>query len=261
MSDFYGGKFTAEVFPIHKIEPDPKQIRLAIPRKGLDELADSVRKVGIVVPLIGFRHDGKIRLIAGHRRLLAAKLAGLKSVPVVIRESTSGSNLVGQAVENLAREEMNVRDTCVGLRRVQKELACSQAVLARVVGRSEAYVSQVLAYDSWPMIVKSAVDGAHLAPSAARHLAQIGDAQYLQAALRDAIEHGMSESQAIAWKKTSDSAQTTIDGAGRSPATRDEVDPEKHKATCDLCHKRESWSHAHTVTLCNACYRPKPNKR
>lgn len=111
-----------ESAPIDAIEPNPLQPRRVFQQDRLDELAQSIRANGIVQPLVVRRVGTKLELVAGERRLRAAKLAGLAVVPIVVREIPDDRLLEITLIENIQREDLNPIETAVAFDRLGKEL-------------------------------------------------------------------------------------------------------------------------------------------
>ncbi len=129
------------------LEPDPDQPRRTFEHLG--DLAASLQALGVQQPLLVRRHpDGGDRylVVAGERRLRAAKTVGLERVPCLVQEPTDpGHRLVVQLTENLQRADVPVLEVAEALRRVLEVLACSKSELARLLGKSPAFVSKHLA--------------------------------------------------------------------------------------------------------------------
>ena len=127
---------------IDLIAPNPEQPRTNFPPEQLRELAESIREHGILQPLVvSLEEDGGYRLIAGERRLQAARLADLPVVPVVTRE-VDGSELLELAlVENIQRADLNPIEEALAYRRLLDEHGLTQEEVARRVGRSRAAVA------------------------------------------------------------------------------------------------------------------------
>ena len=119
------------------------------PRKNFDEaklreLADSIREHGILEPLIVRQHNGTYELVAGERRLRAAKLAGLKKVPVVVRELDDNQVRELMLLENLQREDLNPLEEALALKTLLDEGNITQEELGRKLGKSQAWIANRL---------------------------------------------------------------------------------------------------------------------
>lgn len=184
MSSFQGDAiFWVEV---DKVRPNPYQPRTEFDGSKLQGLADSIRQYGVLNPLTVTRHeeekpDGGIaayyELIAGERRLRASKLAGLLSVPVVIRskEESDRTKLELAIIENIQREDLNAIDRARAFDRLQKEFKLNNAEIGRKIGKSREYVSNSLRLLNLPETVKQAVMEGKLSEGHARALLMLSD--------------------------------------------------------------------------------------
>lgn len=134
-----------ELLDIDLISPNPEQPRTHFEPEKLRELADSIRQHGIIQPLVVSRdEDGSYRLIAGERRLQAARLAGLQTVPIVNRDADDAELLELALIENIQRADLNPIEEALAYRRLVDEYGLTQEDAARRVGKSRAAVSNAL---------------------------------------------------------------------------------------------------------------------
>ena len=130
---------------IDLVSPNPEQPRTHFEPEKLRELADSIREHGIIQPLIVSRDEsGAYRLIAGERRLQAARLAGLDTVPIVVREAADAELLELALIENIQRADLNAIEEAMAYRRLTEEYGLTQEEAARRVGKSRVTVSNAL---------------------------------------------------------------------------------------------------------------------
>ncbi|MDZ7727871.1 MAG: ParB/RepB/Spo0J family partition protein [Dehalococcoidia bacterium] len=134
-----------EMLDIDLISPNPEQPRTHFEPERLRELAESIGQHGIIQPLVVSRDtDGGYRLIAGERRLQAARLAGLQAVPVVVREVDEAELLELALIENIQRADLNPIEEAQAYRRLVEEYDLTQEEAARRVGKSRAAVANAL---------------------------------------------------------------------------------------------------------------------
>jgi ParB family chromosome partitioning protein len=134
-----------ELLDIDLIAPNPEQPRTHFEPEQLRELAESIKEHGIIQPLIVTRDDeGGYRLIAGERRLQAARLAGLETVPVVVREAADSELLELALIENIQRADLNPVEEAMAYRRLIEEYGLTQEEVARRVGKSRATIANAL---------------------------------------------------------------------------------------------------------------------
>ena len=130
--------------PIEAIHPNPMQPRVVFQPERLEELAASIRANGIIQPLIVRRHDAQFQLVAGERRWRAAKLAGLKDVPVVIQEIADPLLLELALIENIQREDLNAIETARAYERLGRDLGLSQEEIGRRTGKDRTSITNAL---------------------------------------------------------------------------------------------------------------------
>ena len=129
---------------VGRISPNALQPRRAFDEAKLEELAASIRDRGVIQPLIVRRNGDGYELIAGERRLRAAMKAGLKEVPVVVREASDNDSLQLALIENLQREDLNAIEEAQAYRRLQEEFHLGQEEIAQKVGKSRPAVANSL---------------------------------------------------------------------------------------------------------------------
>lgn len=130
--------------PILKVEPNPNQPRRQFDEDSLQELADSVKQYGILQPLIVKKHDKFYEIIAGERRWRAAKLAGLKEVPVLIRDYAENEIVEIALIENIQREDLNPIEEALAYKRLMQEFSLKQDQVAAKVSKSRAAITNSL---------------------------------------------------------------------------------------------------------------------
>ena len=112
-----------EILPTDSLSPNPLRPRGTIPRKSLLELSDSIRKYGILVPLLVSKTPVGMQIVAGERRWRAAKIAGLIEVPVIIKQVDQKEMALLSLTENMQREQLNLLDQAGTIKRLQKEFS------------------------------------------------------------------------------------------------------------------------------------------
>lgn len=130
--------------PILKVEPNPDQPRRQFDEDSLQELADSIKQYGILQPLIVKKHEKFYEIIAGERRWRAAKLAGLKEVPVLIRDYEENEIVEIALIENIQREDLNPIEEALAYKRLMEEFSLKQDQVAAKVSKSRAAITNSL---------------------------------------------------------------------------------------------------------------------
>ena len=171
----------AEV-PADTITPNPRQPRVTMDRVALQELADSIREHGLIQPLIVTQSPNGYQLIAGERRWRAAQLAGLTTVPVVVKEAAPQQMLELALVENLQRADLNPLEEAAAFRQLMDEFRLTQEKVAERVGRSRTAVANAVRLLKLPEPVKARLADGTISEGHARALQALeNDAAMLKA--------------------------------------------------------------------------------
>ncbi len=175
--------------PANAIAPNPKQPRSRFDEETLAELAASIREVGILQPIVVRRTGQGYEVVTGERRLRAAKLAGLATVPVVLRDSDD-SNLLREAlIENIHREDLNPIELGEAFRQLLDELGLKQEELADRVGVSRSHIANTIRLLALPFDVQQLLTDEKISAGHARALLALGDADAITSlSLRVAAE-------------------------------------------------------------------------
>jgi len=191
-------------FSIELIEPNPYQPRMHIDPNELIQIADSIREHGIVQPLIITRKKDtdKYYLIAGERRLRASQLAGLKTVPVVIKDSSPQEMLELAIIENVQRKDLNPIEEASAYKQMRDEFGMSHEEIAKRVGFNRVTITNKLRLLNLPEPVKEDILNGKLSEGHARALLGIKDRTSLIAAADLVVKRDMSvrETEALARK-------------------------------------------------------------
>jgi ParB family chromosome partitioning protein len=205
---------------IDAISPNPFQPRTVLDQGKLEVLAQSIRTHGVIQPLIvTAAEDGRrFTLIAGERRWRAARLAGLQSVPVVIKEAASQSMLELALVENVVRADLSPLEEATAYRQLIEDFGLTQANVAERVGRSRVSVTNTLRLLSAPAEVQQALEEGKITEGHARALLGLPTAVDQVAMLKLVIDR--------AWnvRQTEDAVRRWIAGEPKraaAPANRD----------------------------------------
>lgn len=182
------------------IAVNPRQPRAAFAEEPLAELAESVREHGILQPLVVSRRQTaggatSYQLIAGERRLRAARAAGLARVPVVVRESTPQGLLELALVENIQRADLNALEEAAAYRHLIDEFAMTQEAVAGRVGKSRAAVANALRLLGLPEPVRASLAAGEISEGHARALLGLPDEATRLDLWREVVARGLSVRQ------------------------------------------------------------------
>jgi ParB family chromosome partitioning protein len=180
---------------IDVIEANPFQPRRRFDDTRLKELADSIRNDGILQPVVVRRKGAGFELIMGERRLQAARLAGVPSIPVVVRDVRDADALRLAIVENIQREDLNAIEEAQAYRRLISEFAISQGDVAAMVGKDKSSVANTLRLLNLPEEVQKMVEDGAITGGHARALLALPTQKEQAALARRIVERNMSVRQ------------------------------------------------------------------
>lgn len=180
---------------IEKIDVNPFQPRTQFDEESLKELADSITKLGIIQPLTVRAVDGRYQLISGERRLRAAKLAGLKTVPAFTRTADDQGMLEMALVENIQREDLNAIEVAISYQRLIDECNLTQETLSERVGKKRATISNYLRLLKLPAEIQLGISQNYISMGHARALITIEDPKVQLDIYQRTVNEGLSVRQ------------------------------------------------------------------
>ncbi|MGH7724212.1 MAG: ParB/RepB/Spo0J family partition protein [Candidatus Eiseniibacteriota bacterium] len=178
--------------PIEAISPNPRQPRLDFQAEALDELAESIRSQGILQPVLVRPHQGGYQLVAGERRLRAARQVGLKTIPAFVRELADDELLEVALIENLQREDLNPIEEALGYQRLINELQFTHDRLSQRLGRNRTSITNALRLLVLPQGVREMVSRGTLSAGHARALLGLASGAEIEASARYVVDMGLS---------------------------------------------------------------------
>jgi len=185
--------------PIEKIKE--QVLQRPVSQQGIEQLANSIKAVGILSPLLVVQHQETFHLIAGQRRLLAAGIIHLPTVPCIVVPVDQEKALAMSLHENLFREDLTAADEANLFAYLRDKLAYSGEKIAKLISKSGPYVSQRLALLTWdPQLVQGIKDRT-ISFSVARELSQVHDVQHRRYLIKHAIAQGINYRTASSWVK------------------------------------------------------------
>lgn len=178
---------------ISEIEANPFQPRVHFDEESLNELAASIREVGIIQPItlrkIG---DRRYQIIAGERRFRASKLAGLTKVPAFVREAGDEAMLELALVENIQREDLDAIEVALSYQRLMEECKLTQESLSDRVGKKRSTISNYLRLLRLPAVIQKAIREQEITMGHARALININDSETQVMVYRQVVKYDFS---------------------------------------------------------------------
>jgi ParB family chromosome partitioning protein len=184
-----------EMVSVDDISPNPAQPRSRFDDDTLEELAASLKEVGVLQPIVVTRGESGYVLIAGERRWRAARRAGLRVIPAVLRGSAGDSTLVEALVENVQRQDLTPLEEAHAYQQLLENYGMNQEQVASRVGKSRPTISNTLRLLQLPDDVQALVDGGELSAGHARALVGLEDEKYAIHLANKAVADGWSVRQ------------------------------------------------------------------
>ena len=177
---------------IDEIDPNASQPRRDFDKEALEQLAASIREAGVRSPILVVEHGLRYRILAGERRYRAARLAGLETVPCIVRSMTNEQQMEAALIENLQRQDLNPIEEAAAIRSLMQECGYTQEQAARKLGKSRPAIANALRLLNLPKAVTDLVVTGDLSAGHARVLAGLdSEARQLELA-HQCVLHGYS---------------------------------------------------------------------
>jgi ParB family transcriptional regulator, chromosome partitioning protein len=220
-----------DTIPVSAIDPNPFQPRQSFSEDSLKELADSIRASGVVQPILVRRApaEGRFQLIAGERRLRAARMAGLENIPAVKRDMDDLQALEMALTENLLRQDLNPLEVARAYEGLQKNFNLSHEEIAEHLGVSRSAITNTLRLLRLPGAVQEMLSDGRLSAGHARALAAIESADRILKLARLIVSKGLSVRQTEELVATPATESTQ---GKQEPAQR--IDPNVRAAVLEL---------------------------
>jgi len=141
------------LIPIEDIVPNPNQPRKRFSENEIYELAESIKRYGVLQPILVREKDGKYEIVAGERRWRAAKIAGLTRIPAIVKDFSDEEVLLISLVENLQREDLNPVERARAIKILKEELNLTDEEIAKYIGKSRSAITNILRILNLPLEV------------------------------------------------------------------------------------------------------------
>jgi len=179
--------------PISSISPNPRQPRTVFNEDALNELIASIKEIGILQPPVVRKvSEGRYELVMGERRFRAAKAAGLKSIPVIIRQTPDNELLREALIENIHRSQLNPLEEAAAYAGLLSDFGCTHDELALKLGRSRPLISNMLRLLNLPPTVQRKVAAGVISAGHARALLGLSDEKEIEKLANRIVAEGLS---------------------------------------------------------------------
>lgn len=183
---------TVNMIAMTELDRNPDQPRRDFDEEALQTLADSIREAGVLQPLLVVEQNGRYRIVAGERRFRAARIAGLDTVPCIVRDFTPEEQMEAALIENIQREDLNAIEEAAAVRQLMDSCGYTQEKVAKRLGKSRPAVANLLRLLSLPQSVQENVIAGKLSAGHARVLAGLDNEEMQLALAEKTILEGLS---------------------------------------------------------------------
>jgi len=219
--------------PIDLIQRGRYQPRRDMDPQALQELADSIRQQGVMQPVV-IRPvgEGRYELVAGERRWRATQMAGLDTIPAIVRDVPDDAAIAMALIENIQRENLNPIEEAMALQRLQEEFGLTQQQVAEAVGKSRTTITNLLRLIGLSGEVKTMLEHGDLEMGHGRAMLTLPPEQQIQVA-RQVVGRGLSvrQTEALVRRLQEEAAQ------GKRKAAKPAVDPDIHRLQEELADR------------------------
>ena len=177
---------------INLIDPNPRQPRNVFDPDALQELVSSIKEIGILQPPVVRKSGARYELIMGERRLRAAKIAGLKRIPVIIRQTPNNELLREALIENIHRSQLNALEEGAAYAQLLNDFNCTHEELASKLGRSRTVITNTMRLLNLPTSVQQKVAAGTISAGHARALLGLSDAGAIEKLASRIVAEGLS---------------------------------------------------------------------
>lgn len=239
---------------LDKIVSPEISVRSDLSPESVEDLVNSIKQIGIIEPLVVHKKGKLYEVVAGERRSVAAKIAGLTSVPCRVIKADKWVIEEMKLHENLARADISAIDWANHLDALKKHYKVSTAELGKKIGMSEAWVQERLAILNYPDQLKEALGSGSISQSAAYELSRIKDPRKLRVYSGHAIRGGVTPALAKRWRQE---ANSEAPGPSQAPIVevekpQEEAPPPKN-TPCPVCSKEVAPEKAVSIVVHEKC--------
>ncbi len=184
-----------EMIKLDELRSNPYQPRKTFDEEALKELASSIKEHGVFQPIIAKKSIKGYEIIAGERRVKAAKLAGLEEIPAIIRDFNDTEMMEIALLENLQRENLNAIEEAIAYKKLQETLILTQEELAKRLGKSRSHITNMLGLLTLPEQVKEEINKNNITMGHARVLSKLENTDQQVELAKKIVEEGLSVRQ------------------------------------------------------------------
>jgi len=239
---------------LSRIVPPKTPLRERAQDEDIATLADSIKKIGLLHPIIVRKVNSKYQVVCGHRRYLACKMAGLEKVKCIVTHDREEADLEKMLAENIARKDMSPLEEAHFFNEAIEKLDHTPHSLAETIGRTTDYVKKRLKILKWPVELQEAVHKKFINMAVGEQLAKITDEDVRMRYLSDCIQRKISavtvEQWVNMWLASKDYKEQGFTDPRQTPAARKVADV---YIRCETCGKQRLFKFVRSIVVCEDC--------
>lgn len=239
---------------VEDIEVGPYEQRVSYEDEDIGALAASIRRVGLIYPIVVSETDGKFKLIEGHRRLLAHKMIGREVINCIICEKDEAENTEISFAGNFFRKELTQIELAAAIADAHEKGGLGIDDLAAGFHKSSHWIREMIAVTQWPSDVQIAVHNRVLSLSAAANLSVITDDAYRAFLLVNAVQGGVTARTTASWLQAWRALMPVEEAVNAEPVPGQTIQiPAVPQAPCFCCAQQFAVDQVSHVPICGAC--------
>ncbi|HDD35309.1 MAG TPA: ParB/RepB/Spo0J family partition protein [Candidatus Desulfofervidus auxilii] len=236
------------------LTPPKTPLRERAQDEDIATLADSIKKIGLLHPILVRKVGDKYQVVCGHRRFLACKMAGLEKVKCIVTDDNEESDLEKMLAENIARKDMSPLEEAHFFNEALEKLDHTPHSLAETIGRTTDYVKKRLKILKWPVELQEAVHKKFINMAVGEQLAKITDEDVRMRYLSDCIQRKISavtvEQWVNMWLASKDYKEQGFTDPRQTPAAKKVADV---YIRCETCGKQRVFKFMRSLVVCEDC--------
>jgi ParB family chromosome partitioning protein len=243
-----------QTIPMDMIDPPDHAHRTVMDEQGLIELANSMRSIGLINPIVVRQRGGRYEIIAGHRRYVAAQMIGWQNIEALVEETDDERTEAARAIENMQREDLSPLDEARAIARYMEMTGSTEHEVARRLGRSDWWVRRRLALLHVDERLAAAVHAGRIAASTAITLMRVTDVAHRHYLADYAERSGASQDIIEGWVTAWEAEQAAHPGAPPpAPAMPEPGEQIVVTMPCAACGAVHPHRELYIIRICEAC--------
>lgn len=246
---------TVRPLPLEKIDEPVNPDRISIDPESVKELAESIKDLGLLTPILVRPVGDRFEIVYGHRRFLAHRLLGLQAINAHVRDLSDADTAVIRATENIQSENLTTIEEAQIYKRLRDKCGLSWEDISRRMGKTVGIIRRRYDLLRMPPMLQDALQARKIVAAVAEELWPITDLGSLSYYLSFAVENGCTRDIARNWcKEWKDAQRRQSDAGGEGGGEVSPFQPRPYYMACDLCQSAVELGKETTMRICEVCH-------